>query len=52
MMKNGKVDKSNTYNMFTDNISFVIHRTCPDQTYLEFLYILAIEEINKIKEKN
>ena len=47
----GKVDKLNTYNGFSGNISFFIHgRMSSDKTFFEFFYILAIEEIDKIKE--
>ena len=41
---NVKVDKSNTYNGFSANISFFIYRTSLDQTFFGFFYILAIEE--------
>ena len=41
----GKVDKSNTYNGFTGNVSFFINRkTSPDKTFFAFFYILANEE--------
>ena len=45
----GKVDKSNG---FTGNTLFFIHRTSSDQTSFVFFYILEIEEIDEIKEKN
>ena len=40
----GKVDKSDTYNGFS-NISFFIQRTSSDKTFFEFFYILANEKI-------
>ena len=41
----GKVDKSNTYNGYSSNISFFIHRRrTSDKTVFEFFYILAIEK--------
>ena len=45
------MDKSNTYIMFTGNISFFIYkRTLSDETFFEFFYILAVEEIDKLME--
>ena len=45
----GKVDKSNTYNGSTGNISFFIHRTSSDKTFLSFSTFQQFEEIDKIK---
>ena len=40
----GKVDKSNTYNGFSSNISFFIReRTSSNQDFFEYFYILAFE---------
>ena len=36
-----KMDKSNTYNEFTGNISFFIHKTYSDKTFFEFSFILS-----------
>ena len=44
----GKVDKSNTYNGFSGNISFFIdRRTSSGKTFFAYFYILATEEKNK-----
>ena len=46
-----KVDKSNYYNGFRENISFFIkRRTSSDKTFLVFFYILALKEIDKLME--
>ena len=39
---NRKVDKSSTYNVFTDDISFFIHKTFSDETLFVSFNILAI----------
>ena len=46
-----KVDKSNNYNGFSGNISFITRRrTSSDKTYFEFFHILAIEKEDNIME--
>ena len=48
----GKVDKSNTYNRFSRNISFfILRRTSSEKKYFEFFSVSAIEEIDKIMVK-
>ena len=50
---NGKIDKTNTYNGFSSNISFfTLGRTSSDKKKINFSYILAIEEIHKIMMKS
>ena len=44
----GKLDKSNTYNWFNDNISFFINRTSSDKTFFAFFYILAIQGVDEL----
>ena len=49
--RSGNVDKSNIYNVFSGDISFFFHRASSDKTFFEIFYILATEEIEKLKEK-
>ena len=47
----GKVNKPNTYNGFSSDISFFIHgRTSSDFTFSEFFYIWGKNKIDKIME--
>ena len=46
----GKVDKSNSYNRFSGDISFFIIRTSSGWTIFVFFDIFAIEKIDKLME--
>ena len=48
----GKIDKWDTYNGFSSNISFFIQEFLRTKHFLLVFYIQAIEEIDKITRKN
>ena len=46
----GKVNESNTYNVFSGNVSFFVNkRTSSNKTFSEVFYILANEGKYKLK---